>query len=112
MNQPDQEALETKDSSDRSWLNGWIQCKYPDPNSSTAELVGYYENGRLWFSYPIVNCLKQGVCRIWDENGQLQIEEVFEKDRLHGLRREWYPNGNIKADTRYRNGQTNGAYKT
>ena len=38
-----------------------------------------------------------GVCRIWDENGTLLVEEAYNRGVLDGVRRNWHPNGQLQT---------------
>jgi len=39
------------------------------------------------------------------KNGQLMYESNYQKGELHGLRREWYENGQVKSKGTYKNGK-------
>ncbi len=108
MNQRDGDVLEIRDFAENSWLNGKVRYRYLDLDHSNAEVVGHYENDRLWFKYPIDQGLMHGVCRIWHEDGRLQIEETYDRGILHGLQREWYSDGKLKLEKCYKNGLMNG----
>jgi hypothetical protein len=98
--------------------------------------IGYYECGQLnyercfkngkpigtwksWFQNGYskediphdLNGMKNGIYRIWHENGNLFTEMMFVNDILNGINRRWYENGNLQFEGDYENGKQKGLTK-
>ena len=98
--------------------------------------IGYYDNGKLkyerffkneksignwksWFEngylkeeifYDLYG-FKNGIYRIWHENGNLFTEMMFVNDILNGITRRWYENGTLQFEGVYENGKQKGLAK-
>ena len=57
----------------------------------------YYKNGKL-----------EGLCKRWNENGQLFIKENYKNGQKEGLRRVWDEDGQIWYEINYKNGKREG----
>jgi antitoxin component YwqK of YwqJK toxin-antitoxin module len=42
---------------------------------------------------------------VWHDNGQLWVDEMCERDALHGRCREWHANGDLLCDDMWENGR-------
>lgn len=97
--------------SEFSLLDGKLKCQYYNSGEAVGEAVGYYDNGRLRFKYPLVKGEIFGIGRIWSDTGMLLCEESFLSGLRHGRRREWHPNGVLKLEAQYVGGLLEGEYK-
>lgn len=94
------------------WMKGRLEFRSKGQGRVKGEAVGYYENGKINFIYPIVDGKIHGQGKCWHENGQMQCEESYKSGELHGFKRDWYPNGNIERESNYKNGAFDGVCKT
>tara|TARA_A100001011_G_C13725318_1_gene601283 strand:- start:26 stop:532 length:507 start_codon:yes stop_codon:yes gene_type:complete len=78
---------------DMSLVNGIIYNKFGD--------VGLFKNG-----------IKNGVHKIWYENGQLKYQGNYINGKPDGVYKSWYKNGQLKMEVDYRNGKKDGLVKT
>ena len=66
--------------------------------------VSWHPNGKKHREY----IHKNGVCvlnRVWYLSGQLAEENVYDKDGKYLAAPRWYPNGQLKYEAEFRNGQ-------
>ena len=54
-------------------------------------------SGVMIYEGKYVDGRRCGVSRFWSEGGVLSAEQCFLFNGLHGLSREWYPNGSMKS---------------
>ncbi|MCM8796694.1 MAG: toxin-antitoxin system YwqK family antitoxin [Candidatus Omnitrophica bacterium] len=97
-----------------SWLDGQLQYNPGRANEfglQVGEAKGFYPDGALKFSYPLLSGKLHGACRIWYQNGVLKREEIYENGELHGLAREWFPNGKIESEQHYKRGKRDGLHR-
>ena len=66
----------------------------------------------LWFSLPSDDVLveRTRLSRGWYENGQLEVEETFERGVAHGQRFRWHANGQKKSEAMIGNGEIAGRF--
>ena len=93
------------------WLQGRLKCVYTEPDKKKGEAVGYYENGRLRFKYPMSGNKLHGMGQAWYEDGMLQGEEQYCNGQLQGISRHYCPDGRLLVETYYRRGLFHGAKK-
>lgn len=53
-----------------------------------------------------------GMCRTWDDEGTLVLEEPYRAGAAHGIWREWAPNGTLIAESAYYDGRKWGEART
>ena len=46
---------------------------------------------------------KEGLCKLYYENGNLKSESTFKNDKTEGLYKTYYENGNLKSEVTYKN---------
>jgi len=68
-------------------------------NDSVAEKVGFY-NGK-----------KQGIAKVWFDNGVQKIESHYNKNKLIGSYKAWWDNGTLASEANYTDGKLNGIEK-
>jgi len=102
---------QTEIVSEFSLLDGKLKCQYYNSGEAIGEAVGYYDNGRLRFKYPLLKGDISGIGRVWSDDGMLLGEEAFHAGLRHGRRKEWHPNGALKLEARYVANLLEGEYK-
>jgi len=75
--------------SDMTPINGVLYCEFG-------------ENGMC------VNGWRNGLHRVWYENGQLQYEANFKDGKVDGLYRDWYEDGQLQYETNCKDGYLDG----
>ena len=53
-----------------------------------------------------------GLCRRWNENGQLREEIMYKDGNRHGLQKVWYVSGKLFEKIMYKDGEWHGLYKS
>lgn len=81
------------------WIKNLLVYE-PKYNGPGNEAIGYHANGRIKFKYTIIDNNKNGLGRIWDENGVLLVEEIYRRNNLVS-RKEWYSNRRLKSQENY-----------
>jgi len=51
-----------------------------------------------------INGEKEGVWKVWHENGRLELQANYINGKLEGLYKRWDENGKLINSTNYRNG--------
>ena len=72
---------------------------------------GWYEGGRVWYEYNMVNGLRHGGQKEWYMNGMLMHEEQFKNGIQEGLQKYYYPNNKIKFEYNMVNGTRDGLHR-
>lgn len=62
------------------------------------------ENGQLYMEFNYKNKKKDGISRGWYENRQLRWEVNYKNEKLDGLSRWWHENGQLESEEIYKNG--------
>jgi len=109
MSQEDGGMSKIEDILKYSWLQSRLVYQKRE-NSGYSEAIGYHENGKLFFRYPMKEGLMHGVCRMWDEKGLLRVEETYSLNLLHGIRRAWHPSGQLEQQESYQRGRRHGLH--
>ena len=86
-------------------LEGKLKCQYYASGEELGETVGYYDNGRLRFKYPIVKGELSGEGKAYFEDGSLCADEHFLAGVRHGRSREWHKNGVLRKESHFLNGR-------
>ena len=89
----------------QTWLGGRLVLKGEGNYAGSTEAVGYHQNGRLRFRYPMLSGKFHGICRCWAGNEQLIVEEFYEHGKLHGISKEWHESGVLKRLSVYMMGE-------
>ena len=76
MSQRDGDMSQIKNCQEDYLLNGRI-CYRRLSSQPEAEAIGYHKNGRIFFKCPVINYNVHGVCKIWNEAGELQERKIF-----------------------------------
>ncbi len=66
-----------------------------------GEVLLYWPGGRLKRQSFFTHGLRDGVDRIWDEQGQLRDEGNYERGRPCGVHRRWNADGSLAEETTY-----------
>lgn len=74
---------------------GWCEQEYRDETLHGRWIV-YYPNGRIKWERVLVDGLKHGPQRSYDEAGNLTEEQIFVGDELHGTWRRAAPDGTLQ----------------
>ncbi len=92
-----------------------------------GEELSYYSSGEIKKRVTVVDGKEEGLLVEYDKNGAVITEEIYDngylKDRTEynrlnddgektGVWRDFYPNGDLKSETAYKNGEKNGLTKT
>ena len=94
-----------KTEGEKTWLGGRLALKSTGNYIGSTEAVGYHDNGRLRFRYPMLDGKFHGICRCWARNEQLIVDEFYENGKLHGVSKEWYESGAIKKQSVHLKGE-------
>jgi antitoxin component YwqK of YwqJK toxin-antitoxin module len=100
--------LRTEKEKVYSWLGCQVTVSDSNDPHNPGKCTGVYPDGKVAFSYPIVNCRFSGECRAWHENGNLQRVEHFTGGKRNGEMTEWYGDGTLKARAHYKNDSPEG----
>lgn len=68
----------------------------------------YHKNGKVEIEMPYTNHKRNGLCRIFYENGKLARTSVYEMSKLNGVSVYYYENGNPEIIMPYKDDQTDG----
>ncbi|ANW95285.1 hypothetical protein AXE80_02830 [Wenyingzhuangia fucanilytica] len=71
----------------------------------------WYDNGNINYETQYIKGRKQGLTKIWYKNGQLQSESTYYKGVLHGKEQVWYPTGELQKERNLVYGQEQGMQK-
>ncbi|MEO9569824.1 MAG: hypothetical protein ABJH82_07135 [Polaribacter sp.] len=74
--------------------NGFAVKLYP--NKTIKEKTGFF-NGK-----------KEGVYKVWFNDGKLKLESHYSQNVLVGTYKSWWNNGNLASEVNYVNGKMNG----
>ena len=88
--------MQTDSTKEMGWLNGRLVYNCFDKDNNKRGVLGYYPSGKLCFSYPLANGKFHGICKVWFEIGNIQLEEHYDNGILR-LNQEWYENGALRA---------------
>ena len=83
----------------------WINGKINGPN------ISYYANGGKEEEETYVDGIKEGISRIWHENGRLHTERNFKNGKLSGTLRKWTSKGELAEESEYIDGLLHGLSK-
>jgi antitoxin component YwqK of YwqJK toxin-antitoxin module len=82
------------------------------PNSEREGLWRlWYENGQLSQEGNYLNGKAEGLWRLWHENGQLSLEGNYLNGKAEGLYRLWHENGQLSEEGNYLNGKVEGLWR-
>ncbi len=73
-----------------------------------SDILKYYDNGDIRFTYSEINGDKDGVSYIYYENGKISFKQEYSEGKYHGTVEEYYENGTLDTLTTYVNGIKNG----
>ena len=90
---------------EKIWLGGRLALKSSGNYIGSTEAVGYHDNGRLRFRYPMLDGQFHGMCCCWASNEQLIVEECYELGKLQGISKEWYESGAVKKQSVHLKGE-------
>lgn len=69
----------------------------------------YHENGKIWEEINYKNDkehpIKDGVLRTWHDNGQLFYETPYSNEKRNGLRKVWNENGTLREEIEYKDNE-------
>ncbi|MFZ2969307.1 MAG: hypothetical protein WA080_09675 [Sulfuricurvum sp.] len=68
----------------------------------------YYKNGKIKEVTNFRNGKREGLRKLWYENGQIEYEIPFENNQVNGILRQWYSNGKKKSISNHVNGKLAG----
>jgi hypothetical protein len=95
-----------------AWLGGKLQYNCLTPDGSQREVVGYYDDGKIRFRFPILIDGKfHGIGRIWYPSGRIEWEKSYRRGMLQGLSKRWHENGNLALIENFLNGGRHGIYR-
>src|SRR5438128_940914 len=105
-------------------VNGEYELRQPD---GRLRIVGAFSQGRKTGTFvfwapggariaviPYEDDAKQGTVALWHttRDGRAEsarkLEAPYREDRLHGIKRSWYPNGKPRAEYHYEQGSLTG----
>jgi antitoxin component YwqK of YwqJK toxin-antitoxin module len=78
---------------------------------NTGENWDYYEfhsTGGLSFRMPMRNGKRNGICKCWNEDGVLILQDEWKDDNRTGLVTAWYSNGQKKYEAMYKDDEMDG----
>lgn len=73
-------------------------------------MVEAFPDGAKRIAIEISGGKPHGVSRGWYENGQLEVEEHFERGVSHGPRKRWFSNGAVKSEAQVVDGKIEGIF--
>lgn len=73
-----------------------------------SDILKYYDNGDIRFTYSEINGDKDGVSYIYYENGKISYKQEYLEGKYDGTVEEYYENGTLDNLTTYVNGIKNG----
>lgn len=82
-----------------------------DDTIKDGPYLKYFESGMLADSYMYVNNTIHGIRKIYSVEGNLEIEETYNKGTFHGPYKTYYPNGQVKKIQEYVNNKIEGDVK-
>lgn len=68
----------------------------------------YYKNGKIKGVTNFRNGKREGLRKLWYENGQIEYEIPFKDNQVNGILKQWYPNGKKKCESSHINGKLDG----
>lgn len=71
----------------------------------------FYSTGKPYIQGTRAHGFDEGVKKVYHANGQLEKEEIFYSDKLHGLVKKYYENGKLKSEENYYLGELHGDCK-
>jgi antitoxin component YwqK of YwqJK toxin-antitoxin module len=93
-------------SGELHYTNGKLNGKYTEWNGSGRRIVnGQYKDGEM-----------EGTWTYWyeevDKDSEVKCKLInYNKDKMHGVFKEWHSDGSLWKDFKYRNGKLHGKYK-
>ncbi len=73
-----------------------------------GSIIMYYKNGKIKGITNFRNGQRDGLRKLWYENGQTEYEIPFENNQVNGTLKQWYPNGKKKSISNHINGKLDG----
>ncbi|MGZ5304184.1 MAG: tetratricopeptide repeat protein, partial [Bacteroidia bacterium] len=81
-------------------------------NKGDMPIIFHYPGGAKRSEGNVVKGEMDGSWKFYQENGALDVEEIYDDGYRQGLRKEYYNNGKLFEETNYVNGQTDGYSKS
>ena len=78
------------------------ECLCEEVAINEEENRSYYFASEEWFT---------GICRTYDDNGQLIEQRDYVDGHVHGKVQEWYPDGQMKSERDFTNNMQNGEFR-
>lgn len=80
--------------------------------NGTSYTIFYDENGKKLSEGKEVNRLREGEWKFYQSGKEVILSvEHYSKGKLTGVRKTYFPNGNIAEEAEYKDGMKNGMYK-
>jgi antitoxin component YwqK of YwqJK toxin-antitoxin module len=76
--------------------------------SNTRVKREYYPSGQLRLETNHNDGVRQGLHRVWHEDGPVEWKENYRNGKLHGVSQRYYPNGVLRMEVNYKNGVPHG----
>lgn len=89
--------------------DAWMTAKYD--TGKREYWSWYHKNGNLFFKATIIDNKLEGVYRIWYENGQLAEQLNFKSQLEEGPAKFYHPNGQLAMSGQYREGEMIGEWR-
>ena len=92
-------------------LNGNLGIWYYNDTPYSGYSVKYHMNGTLIEMVGFYNGKKEGIAKLWYDNGILKMESNYNQNSLVGSYKSWWRNGVLSSESNYVNGRVNGVEK-
>jgi len=81
-----------------------------EDNESVSIKKEFYEDGTPKEEIHFFAEIKDGLRRKWYPNGNLSVEGIMKEDKWHGEYKEWYLDGTPKVNGHYKHGKQQGEW--
>ena len=92
-------------------LNGNQGVWYYKNQPFSGYAVRYHPNKTLMQKIGFYNGKKEGVAKIWFDNGILKVESHYDQNRLTGTYKSWWNNEVLSSESFYKDGKKQGVEK-
>tara|TARA_R110001606_G_scaffold26570_3_gene85855 strand:+ start:64 stop:825 length:762 start_codon:yes stop_codon:yes gene_type:complete len=98
-------------------LNGIVYCKfgdigkYVDGKKEGVQKL-WYDDGQLYSEKNYKDGKKEGIQKVWFENGQLWSEKNYKDGKAEGIQKVWYENGQLGSERNLKDGKLINQYSS
>ena len=89
------------------YKDGELKYEIPYTNGQIDGILKwyYYESGKLGSETPYVNGKRHGIQKVYYSTNKLLSETPYENDKIHGIIKQYNERGQLKAESRYVDGE-------